>query len=680
MDITQFVYASRDRAFLVGDYATYHRQLSRQLSKLRKRLGRSTAKNQKQPSTKTAITATDIATNHGFVHLQLLTAERAWADAMAVKAIHGDAEQDLPGSSRKHVLSRLRKASKHAQHLYSLLHDEKSTCKASDTDALESRAYAASLTGAFEFEKHATQPASKDASAQKSAWRSCLQYLSVAHIIYTALLHETKADVFKETLVGTIDPSIRYAAYQSRIPRTIPVGQIAKQYFPTSEKELVAAVEKLQPSVLKADQAQEKIEANDGTVKDVPTSISWRGRTAPIADASIGQAVATTSLAIDKLSEAVQEVSKGSIGPHTPKILSAAYDPVLNAAQESINATRHAIAELGREGVPEGDSRMQDLRVTDTAVNYELIAWRIGRNRVLTSSPPAPGHPGNWDRDDGIGYDITRAAHSKKNRGAPGKEDTPNGDTTLINPNANIKPVSKQLKELTARITLFDLTLQSLDSIKSLPGAARDQKFQAEIAAQRAYFSSLRALNVAYSYKIVEKQREALALLKAASERAKSIEISQVISTGDSAGLKLGISQSQLKTLQDKLSLETHRQHGLVVLQQIVPPLSSHPRFPSPKEAEAISSHKSQTRHTYEKPLIDQIDTYPLNGRVDLTNLVRYPPRLEAIPLKPIFLDLAWNYIEYPGRASEEPEVKQEVKDQAQPQKQKKGWFGFGRS
>lgn len=86
-------------------------------------------------------------------------------------------------------------------------------------------------------------------------------------------------------------------------------------------------------------------------------------------------------------------------------------------------------------------------------------------------------------------------------------------------------------------------------------------------------------------------------------------------------------------------------------------------------------------------PLIERLDEYPTTG-VDLTRLVTYPPRLEAIPVKPIFLDIAWNYIQYPGRAVQAPRHGEEVTmvmdgdpGQVEEKKEaKRGWFGFGRS
>lgn len=78
-------------------------------------------------------------------------------------------------------------------------------------------------------------------------------------------------------------------------------------------------------------------------------------------------------------------------------------------------------------------------------------------------------------------------------------------------------------------------------------------------------------------------------------------------------------------------------------------------------------------------PLIDRLGEYPAAG-VDLGNIVEYPPKLPFVPAKPIFLDVAWNYIEYPGRRIKEVErnAEREAGEEA-PAPQKRGWFGFGR-
>lgn len=78
-------------------------------------------------------------------------------------------------------------------------------------------------------------------------------------------------------------------------------------------------------------------------------------------------------------------------------------------------------------------------------------------------------------------------------------------------------------------------------------------------------------------------------------------------------------------------------------------------------------------------PLVERLSEYPTEG-VDLENIVVYPPKLDAIPVKPLFLDVAWNYIDYPAKHAK---VETKAPSKAAPAEdlkpQKRGWFGFGR-
>lgn len=187
-----------------------------------------------------------------FVHLLLLTAERAWVHAMHMKSLHSEdnAGRGITGSTRSHIISRLNKAAKCARKLAELLADQAAS-GATDHDVLEARAYAYSLSGAEEFEKQAEGVRSSDAQAQKQRWELCLANFAAARVSYDALLRATKKDLFKEILASTVDPSIRYAAYQSHLPRTIAIAAVARQYFPRNDSELVNALEKLDTNALR---------------------------------------------------------------------------------------------------------------------------------------------------------------------------------------------------------------------------------------------------------------------------------------------------------------------------------------------------------------------------------------------------------------------------------------------
>jgi signal recognition particle subunit SRP68 len=73
-------------------------------------------------------------------------------------------------------------------------------------------------------------------------------------------------------------------------------------------------------------------------------------------------------------------------------------------------------------------------------------------------------------------------------------------------------------------------------------------------------------------------------------------------------------------------------------------------------------------------PLIERMDEYAADS-LDLSNLVPYPPKMQPIPVKPLFLDVAWNYIDYPRDDQVEPANK----DTEERKESRRGWFGFGR-
>lgn len=629
------------------------------------------------------------------MHLLLVQAERAWAHAMHIKSSHAEdnASKGISGPTRKHIISRLHKAVGHARHLVSLLADRSAT-KASDQDHLEAEAYALYLAGSEAFEQQVSK-IFENAEAQKEAWSACLTRFSEAHVIYSSLLFSTQKDVYREVIGGNIDPSIRYAAYQSKLPRTIAVSTVAKRHFRRDQqKDVLAAVQKLNPNALSEDSSQ-KVSTDKGVSNvPIPTTITWRKRSAPIADAAIGQSLAATALAASNLSESFS--SHIGAAPNSrsnkPQKLAAAYDPVLTSAQDTVDAVRRSIADLTKEGVTESDSRMQDLRVSDLAVNYSLVSWRIGRNRVLIGGASA---------DDGATFeaeaDPLQRSKAKKSENRQNAMDIDH-DEKALKPKAESVP--RAISRLTTRVVLLDSTIQSIDSLSQLPGATRDTAFQSELTAQRAYFQALRCINIAYSHTVIARNanisekrkahKNALALFDKAKDLLEDLDAHDVevrctdtpgllaeAAEGDAAPPTLVISSTSLSTLQKHLDISLIRQRGLCILHQQV--------------ADDIAAAGRNVATS--RPLVEHMNTFPPGGQVDLKNIVTYPPRLEPVPVKPIFLDLAWNYIDYPGRhdmgdddaqnvvvkaAGKVAEAVTGMGSKEEPQK-KKGWFGFGR-
>jgi signal recognition particle subunit SRP68 len=346
----------------------------------------------------------------------------------------------ISGAARRHIISRLHKATGYAQHLVALLH-EQSTTGATDIDILEARAYLATISGALWLEKR--------------KWEQCMHDYAIARVIYTALGLREKKDSFRDLLTGTVDPSLRYAAYQMKLPRSKPTSSLAIEYFP-ADSEIRAEVEKIDPSCL-AEEAAGTRRTAEGEVQKLPESVTWRSRTVPLDDASISQALAAASAAETGLSAWLSGQGKSA----SAKDRAAAYDNVIIASQDAVDATKSAIDDLTNEGVDPGDKRMQALQITRTAVNYSLVGWRVGRNRVLCGE------------QDGLTFEGETTAQS----GKATKQSAGNG---------------KKLNKLRERVVLYDSTLQSLDFTLELPGVAADTAFVQDLEAKRRYFRALR--------------------------------------------------------------------------------------------------------------------------------------------------------------------------------------------
>lgn len=134
--------------------------------------------------------------------------------------------------------------------------------------------------------------------------------------------------------------------------------------------------------------------------------------------------------------------------------------------------------------------------------------------------------------------------------------------------------------------------------------------------------------------------------------------------TSDSSPPNISVSPNEAEFLKNLLEGELQHYRAKVELSNLI---------------SATSKNEQENR----QPLVERLDEYP-TGEVDLKNLVTYPPKLEPVPVKPLFFDAAWNYIEYPGREVEgvgngaQAEKGTESREQTTEQK-KKGWFGFGR-
>jgi signal recognition particle subunit SRP68 len=357
-------------------------------------------------------------------------------------------QKPMAGSTKRQIVSRFSKAIKYAGNLVEVLKDD-ATTHSTTTDLLEAQAYLSILKGALHFEK--------------ARWQACLEEYSLARLVYVTLGSSSKTEVYKDLLSTTIDPSIRYAAYQLKVPRTKAVPLLAVEHFPKADTGTRTKIESLNPQAFNVD---EESKVTSGVVaSDLPSNLSWRGRTVRIEDAAISQALGLAMMREKDLTSKAEDYAEGVISAEE---FAAAYDDIINARQEAVDVTKDAISEMLSEGVDPSDERMQSLQITRTAVNYAVIEWRIGRNRLLCG--PA----------DGMHFVPKQVKHKRKAE-HDSKSRIPKEETT-----------GRKIARLREQIALYDAILQSIDAVKELPGVTRETRFVEELSGKRSYFQALR--------------------------------------------------------------------------------------------------------------------------------------------------------------------------------------------
>jgi signal recognition particle subunit SRP68 len=167
-----------------------------------------------------------------------------------------------------------------------------------------------------------------------------------------------------------------------------------------------------------------------------------------------------------------------------------------------------------------------------------------------------------------------------------------------------------------------------------------------------------RCLSIGRSHGFLEKPKNALALFARALDLASaSLSGQQTVPAVDGPP-QLDVSSQQIQALGSVLRGLVAHYRGLVTLEKLS----------GPEKAGSAG-----------RPVLELLDEYTADT-LDLNNVVPYPPKMQPIAVKPLFLDVAWNYIDYP-RDGVRPS-RQAVPETQEPQEKKegrRGWFGFGR-
>lgn len=246
LEILQIIKESQQQHGLRhGDYQRYRGYCSRRLRRLRKALNFKMGNRHKYTGRKVTV---ELLKDPRYLLLELMSAERAWSYAMQLKQ-----EANTEPRKRFHLVSRLRKAAKHAEALERL-------CEGKRIDArtkLEAQAYAAYMAGMLRFEKQ--------------DWTKAMESFGSCKTIYEKLasaFSDEQAVLYRQR-VEEISPNLRYCAYN--IGDQSAIGDLLQMRLKSGDSSSMLT-EKLE--VLLA-----QMRAKQSTSM---SEVTWCGRTVPV--------------------------------------------------------------------------------------------------------------------------------------------------------------------------------------------------------------------------------------------------------------------------------------------------------------------------------------------------------------------------------------------------------------
>ncbi|KAJ8399685.1 hypothetical protein AAFF_G00407900 [Aldrovandia affinis] len=321
-----------------GDYQRYRGYCSRRLRRVRKTLGFKMGNRHKFTGKKVTV---EMLSDNRYLLLGLMEAERAWSYAMQLKQ-----EANTEPRKRFHLLSRLRKAAKHGEHLERL-------CESPRVDAktkLEAQAYTSYLSGMVQFELQ--------------QWKAAMEAFNKCKTIYEKLASaftEEQAVLYHQR-VEEISPNIRYCAYN--IGDQNAINDLMQMRLTGGGGGMMA--EKLETLITQTRAKQA------ATMSEV----EWRGRTVPVK--------------IDKA-----RIFLLGLGDNEAAIIQAAneetkerlYETLLVECRDTIQAVREEIkadAKL-RERPVEGETggKVSNLQYLHSYLTYIKLCTVVKRNESM---------------------------------------------------------------------------------------------------------------------------------------------------------------------------------------------------------------------------------------------------------------------------------------------------------
>ncbi|XP_068932428.1 signal recognition particle subunit SRP68 isoform X1 [Petaurus breviceps papuanus] len=339
LEILQIIKESQQQHGLRhGDFQRYRGYCSRRQRRLRKTLNFKMGNRHKFTGKKVT---EELLSDNRYLLLILMDAERAWSYAMQLKQ-----EANTEPRKRFHLLSRLRKAVKHAEELERL-------CESHRVDAktkLEAQAYMAYLTGMLRFEHQ--------------EWKAAMEAFNKCKTIYEKLASaftEEQAVLYNQR-VEEISPNIRYCAYN--IGDQSAISELMQMRLRSGGTEGLLA-EKLE-SLITQTRAKQAATMSE---------VEWRGRTVPVKIDKVR--IFLLGLADNEaaINQAESEETKERL-----------FESLLSECRDTIQAVREELKpdQKQRENSLDGESgKVSNLQYLHSYLTFIKLSTAIKRNESM---------------------------------------------------------------------------------------------------------------------------------------------------------------------------------------------------------------------------------------------------------------------------------------------------------
>jgi len=586
------------------DYQRYRRYCTQKIHNLRKFLKLTQGKKRYQ---KKEITV-DIINNIKHLYVFLFSAERAWSYAMQLKSESIDEPR-----KHYHLMKRLKKAALYANQLEDVC---KNYEKIEEKSLLDVQAYAALMTGYKLFEEQ--------------DWQAALEKFAIARTIYEKLAAagDPQQEALCHSTIDSIDPNIRYCAYNLKIKNT------------SSEDDIAALVEmKLKSSATGANFLDDKIEALiQKKIQEKAsqfTSITWRNHNIDIKNPKIAESILKANDAIEDLekTEIVDAKNESEINDFNDKV-NDKLDRFSNVLEAYHDGQRQAEKELledklatDRVTSSKSEEKTNNLKALFSYISFQRLMYTLKRNLLLIKQ-------------------------------------------IEVN-NANPTPDNAKFCRPENVVKLYDTIQQVINEVKELPFIDTDVSLSALLSIKTWYYKACRCLSCAKIYVGESKVPESLALLLRANSYVSNskLEIDTILrKISGKKALSTEVSDEDIKELEEfkeKCEEVSEKIRKLRIEQKAKYCLTS-------AEEEVASSTEDIAKKDGErKVLYNNLDDYSADN-IDKNDprLIDFPPSFEPIPCKPLFFDIALNKMEY---SMDRLHLRASGKTQ-----EKKGWGLFG--